>query len=86
MSDYYIVMILFCIGFAISMRMGWLMATDYWNARLTKELRAEAVEYFRKEYYDLFVKKFEERVEAYIAENAVTAEKEENNDESISSN
>ena len=90
MSDYSIVMILFCFGIAIAMRMGWLMATDYWNARFTKELREEAAEYFRKEYYDLFVQKFEERFAARIAEvEAAIAEElkneKEKNDESISS-
>lgn len=63
-SQYYAVMLLFLIGFAIAMRMGWLLATNHWDKYMTQELRAEAVEHFRKEYYDLFVKKFEEQVEA----------------------
>ena len=87
-SQYYAVMFLFLAGFAIAMRMGWLLATNHWDKYMTRELRAEAVEHFRKEYYDLFVKKFEEQVEARANEIAIAfledLEKEKN-DESISS-
>lgn len=67
-GNYYIVMLLFLVGCAISIRMGWILATDHWQKRLTKEMREEAAEYFKKVFFDEFVQKFEDRVEARAVE------------------
>ena len=65
---YHIIMALFLIGCGICVRIGWLAATEYWDRRLTKELKAEAAEHFKQVFFDEFVVKFEERVEARAVE------------------
>ena len=65
---YQIVMILFVVGCFCSMRIGWILSKNFFEQRLTKEMRDEAAEYFRQTFYDEFVQKFEERVEARAME------------------
>ena len=62
-TKYYIIMGLFLLGCVVSIRFGWVLATDYWDKKLTKEMREEAAEYFRKMFFEDFVKKFDEKVE-----------------------
>ena len=61
---YQIVMTLFVIGCLVSARLGWLLSKNFFEQRLTKEMREEAAEYFKKTFYDEFVQKFNEKVEA----------------------
>ena len=70
-TKYYIIMGLFLLGCLVSIRFGWTLATDYWDKKLTKEMREEAAEYFRKMFFEDFVKKFDEKVEARAVEIAV---------------
>ena len=67
-TKYYIVMGLFLIGCLISGRVGWILATEYWEKKLTKEMREEAAEHFKKVFFDEFAQKFEEKVEARAVE------------------
>ena len=87
-TTYHIVMILFLIGLFSAWRIGWIMATEYFERRLTKELRQEAAEYFQKQFFDEFVARFEEKVEARAIEIAtqMVEELEKENSENVSKN
>ena len=85
---YQIVMALFVIGCLASIRLGWLLSKNFFERRLNKEMREEAAEYFKKTFYNEFVQKFNEKVEARAFELASIMleeyKKEIEQDESIS--
>lgn len=88
MTNYEIGMLLVVVACIISGRLGWVLAMDYWNNKLTKEIRAEIYEEFKKDYFDRFVVLFEEKVEIRSKEIAeeILKEKEKCKNESSGSN
>lgn len=86
MSQAEIVLILiFCVAVA-SIRVGWVIAMEVFERRLTKEIRQEIYEEFKKEYFDKFLMAFEEKVELRAREIAEeTLKEKEIKDESTDS-
>ena len=86
-TEFWVVITLIFIVAIASIRLGWVLAMETFSNRMTKELRTEAAEHFRKEYFDDFVRIFDEKVEIRAREIAeeIINEKKENNDESSSS-
>lgn len=87
---FYLVTCLFLIACTVSIRIGWILALDCYEKRLTKEMRQEAAEYFQKQFFDEFVIRFEEKVETRAIEIATQMieelDKENDKNESIGSN
>ena len=65
---FHLIICLFIVACAASIRIGWILAIDHYEKRLTKEMRQEAAEYFQKQFFDEFVARFEEKVEARAIE------------------
>jgi hypothetical protein len=63
MGNYEIVLILFGIACAASIAIGWRLGADSVENRITKELRQEVYEEFKRDYFDRFVVLFDEKVE-----------------------
>jgi hypothetical protein len=87
MSEAEIVLILiFCVAVA-SIRVGWVIAMEVFERRLTKEIRQEIYEEFKKDYFDKFLIAFEEKVELRAREIVEeTLKEKENKDEGSGSN
>ena len=62
-GNYFIVMVLFLIGCAITMRMGWLMGVHFASSQFTKERAAAIDEEIRQKYYARLEEKFKIAVE-----------------------
>ena len=63
MFDNYIVMVLFFIGCAIAMRIGWLMGVQFTSNQFTKKQVAAIEEEIRQKYYARLEEKFKIAVE-----------------------
>ena len=62
-GNYFIVMALFFIGCAITMRMGWLMGIQFASNQFTKERAAAVDEEIRQKYYARIEEEFNIAVE-----------------------
>ena len=62
-AKYYIVMGLFLLGCAVSIRMGWLMGIRFTSKQFTKERAAAVDEEIRQKYYTRLEEEFKIAVE-----------------------
>lgn len=89
-TEFWIVIGLMAILAIASIRLGWHLGVNHMAKKYTKELRQQAYEEFKKDYFDRFVELFEIKVESRAREIAgeiiEEMEKKENKDEGSGSN
>ena len=89
-TKFWIIMGLMAILAIASIRLGWHFGVNHMVKKYTKELKQQAYEEFKKDYFDHFVELFEIKVESRAREIAgeiiEEMEEKENKDEGSGSN